>query len=45
METPVFVNGIPCAGGALSVVEIGEGFAYDDSVFRRILSTPSFIRS
>ena len=27
----------------LSVVEIGEGFSYDGSILRRILSTPSFI--
>jgi hypothetical protein len=37
------VKALPRDVGALSVVEIEWGFAYDGAIFRRILSTPSFI--
>src|SRR5450759_2788961 len=41
------LNTATCPGSGycprlLSAVEIGGGFAYDGTIFRRILSTPSF---
>jgi len=41
-ERPGTLNALPRDVELLSVVEIEWGFAYDGSVFRRILSTPSF---
>ena len=45
LKRPGAVNVPPRVPEPHSVVEIERGFAYDGSVFHRILSTPSFIRS